>query len=91
MHLERELELERIRELHCPDKISRLVGLFCFLDEMSSKRALAWKGHFRQENLATLDLSDARGCGRQDANLDIARGPVGRRDNARLDGTVLER
>ena len=67
-HLERELELERIRELHFPDKISRLVGLFCFLDEMSSKRALAWKGHFRQENLATLDLGDARRCGRKDAN-----------------------
>jgi hypothetical protein len=58
--LGREVELELFRRRHYPDRISRLTGMFCFLDLESAERACAWNGkHFRPEYLAELSLSDA--------------------------------
>ena len=68
-NLERELHLERVRAQHFPTRISRLVGMFCFLDRGSAERATAaWGGHFRLENLAELSLTEAAGRDRLDAN-----------------------
>lgn len=68
-NLERELNLERVRAQHFPRRISRLVGMFCFLDRGCAERATAaWGGHFRLENLAELSLTEATGRDRLDAN-----------------------
>lgn len=68
VHLARELSLERVRAQHFPERISRLVGMFCFLDRSCAERATAWGGHFRAENLAELSLNEAVGRDRLDAN-----------------------
>ena len=62
------MHLERVREQHFPQKISRLVGMFCFLDSACADRAMDWPGHFCKENLAELNLSEAAGRDRLDAN-----------------------
>ena len=68
LHLARELSLERVRAQHFPERISRLVGMFCFLDRDCAERATACGGHFRAENLAELSLNEAVGRDRLDAN-----------------------
>ncbi len=68
-NLQRELHLERVRAQHFPKRVSRLVGMFCFLDRSCAERATAaWGGHFRLENLAELSLTEAAGRDRLDAN-----------------------
>jgi|SRR5262245_7121635 len=60
--LMREFALEEYRRRLHPEKVSRLQGMFCFLDLGSAERALSWGGpgnHFRAEYLAQLDLSQA--------------------------------
>ena len=66
--IELEMALERVREQRFPERISRLVGLFCFLDKTCAARAVCWGGHFRAENLAELSFSEATGCNPLDAN-----------------------
>ena len=69
VHLERELALDRVRERQFPDKVSRLVGMFCFLKKDYADRAVCWDAHFRPENLAELSLCEATGHHHlQDAN-----------------------
>jgi hypothetical protein len=79
--LGRELFLENFRQSFYPTKISRLRGLFCFLDIESAERACSWatgpRSHFRPENLAELSLSEAGSRrDRFDANW-ITSAPVG--------------
>jgi hypothetical protein len=57
--LNRELSLETVRQSNFPKRVSRLRGIFCFLDLQSAERAHAWGGHFRQENRAELHLGEA--------------------------------
>jgi hypothetical protein len=58
-----EFMLERIRATQFPDRISRLTGLYCFLDIESAERACSsWaspSNHFRAEYLAELQLGEA--------------------------------
>ena len=68
LHLARELHLERVRAQHFPDRISRLVGIFCFLDRDCAERTESWGPHFLPENLAELDLGEASGRDQLDAN-----------------------
>ena len=60
-HLERELVLERVRKQQFPERISRLVGIFCFLEKACADQAIRWGYHFRTENLAELSLVEASG------------------------------
>ena len=52
--LKREAMLEKVREQTNPGKISRLNGIFCFLDRDSAAMASSLWGseHFKMENLA---------------------------------------
>jgi hypothetical protein len=57
----RELALERGRREQFNNKISRVRGMFCFLDIQDAERACAWgtpSNHFRQEYLAELHLGE---------------------------------
>ena len=67
MNRERELALERVRKQDFPERISRLHGMYCFLEKTSADRAVAWGWHFRPKNLAELSLVEATG---QDQLLD---------------------
>jgi hypothetical protein len=59
--LARELSLEKYRAF--PSRVSRLRGMYCFMDIESAERAMSrWgrpKNHFRPEFLAELSLSEA--------------------------------
>lgn len=69
VRLRRELALEAVRAAHFPDRVSRLRGMFCFLDRASAEGASVWGGHFTPDYLAELSLSEASPVrGRQDAN-----------------------
>lgn len=57
--LGREFALENVRRQHYEHLVSRLRGMFCFLDLESAERALTWGGYFRPENLTELNLSEA--------------------------------
>jgi hypothetical protein len=58
--IDRELSLELARRRSFPDRISRLRGMFCFLDLRSAEQACSWSGrHFRPEYLAELSLAEA--------------------------------
>lgn len=46
VRLHNELLIEETRIKHAPSKISRLRGLFAFLDLASAKEATSWGGHF---------------------------------------------
>ena len=58
-----EQKLEFIREKFFPSCVSRLRGMFCFMDPDSATLALSWgadhSNHFSVSNRATLDLSEA--------------------------------
>jgi hypothetical protein len=61
--INRELVLESVRASQFPERISRLRGMFCFLDVTSAEKACSWStgpnSHFRPEFLAELSLSEA--------------------------------
>ena len=68
-HLKREAALEQVRTQKFPEKISRLNGLFCFLDKESAAMASRlWGNHFKSENLAEVNLDEAKGRERLDSN-----------------------
>ncbi len=68
-HLQRELALEQVREQQYPDRVSRLVGMFCFLKRAYADQAVCWGAHFRPGNLAEVSLCEATGHHHlQDAN-----------------------
>ena len=67
-NLARELALEQVRAQHFPERISRLIGIFCFLDESCANQAVCWGGHFKAENRVEISLGEARGRDRLDAN-----------------------
>lgn len=57
--ISRELILEHARTAHFPNRISRLRGMYCFLDIEGAERACAWSpNHFRAEYLAELHLGE---------------------------------
>lgn len=55
-----EMRLEAVRSLLCPEKISRLVGAFCFPDKTSAELAAAkWMlKHFPLSNMTEVHLYD---------------------------------
>jgi hypothetical protein len=58
----RESALERVRKERFPQRVSRLRGLYCFLDKDSAEQALIWfsgRNHFRRDLMADLSLIDA--------------------------------
>lgn len=60
--ISRELALEQHRRQFHPDRVSRLNGMYCFLDLESAEGALRWgdrNSHFRPEYLAELSLAEA--------------------------------
>jgi hypothetical protein len=86
--LNRELVLEAFRRSYYSERISRLRGIFCFLDIVSAERACSWSGsvrsHFRPEYLAELHLGEAAfKRDRLDANW-ITHAPVDK------DGNIVE-
>jgi hypothetical protein len=86
----RELFLERVRKAHFEERISRLRGMFCFLDISSAERACNWatnsRSHFRPEYLAELHLKSATSRrDRLDANW-IAYQPA-QDEDGHLDGS----
>lgn len=70
--LNNELAIESIRRLRHPGRVSRLRGVYCFLDRESAERAAAlWGGlenHFRPEFLAGLHLEATSRIDRFDSN-----------------------
>ena len=72
----REMKLEKVRKQRFPNRISRLEGFYCFLDQESAKRASSlWYGdHFGLNNLAELSLEESQGRDRLDSNW-ITSGP----------------
>ena len=68
-HMRREAALEQVRRQKFPEKISRLNGLFCFLDRGSAILAAShWNSHFTMENLAEINLGEAIGRDQLDSN-----------------------
>lgn len=72
-HWVTEMDLEGLRRDKFPDRNSRLAGFFCFPDINSAKVApLLWnsgaKSYFKLENLAEINLSEARGHDILDSN-----------------------
>jgi hypothetical protein len=72
--LSRELILEAIRSKRFPQRVSRLSGMYCFLDIDSARRAASVWGtgrrgtHFRSENLAEIYLEGGTRRDRLDSN-----------------------
>lgn len=67
--LAREFALEAVRARMFSDHVSRLRGMYVFIDERSAKRATAWGGPFVEANLTELNLAEARvGNQRYDSN-----------------------
>ena len=66
-----EQVIEDYRRQYCPDKVSRLTGLFVFEDPESALAAAddeAWGGHIHTENLTDVGVSAAPNTSRLDAN-----------------------
>jgi hypothetical protein len=66
--IKRELALERCRSAFYPKRVSRLKGMYCFMDLQSAERALEWGGHFKPQNLAELSFEEVQRGDRLDAN-----------------------
>ena len=66
----REMKLENVRRQRFTNRISRLKGLYCFLDKEDAKRtSCLWDGeHFTLDNLAEISLTEARSQDRLDSN-----------------------
>jgi hypothetical protein len=66
--ISRELLLEAVRAQHYPAHVSRLRGMFCFLDRQSAEQACTWNtgpgSHFCAEFLAELHLGGEAGARR---------------------------
>jgi hypothetical protein len=64
--LAREFALEQYRRLFHPEKISRLQGMFCFLDLKSAEGALSWGGpgnHGGNQSYGYSQRTDRARCG----------------------------
>jgi hypothetical protein len=70
--LNNELSIESIRRQKHPGRVSRLRGMYCFLDAESAQRAAAlwgrFRNHFRPEFLAELHLQTSTRRDRLDSN-----------------------
>jgi hypothetical protein len=70
--LNNELAIETVRRLRHPGRVSRLRGMYCFLDAESAQRAAAlwgsFRNHFRPEFLAELHLETTSRRDRLDSN-----------------------
>jgi hypothetical protein len=70
--LNNELAIESIRRLRHPGRVSRLRGMYCFLDKESAERAAvlwgSYRNHFRLEFLAELHLEAKSRIDRFDSN-----------------------
>ena len=51
-----ELLIDAVRVHRFPQQVSRLAGMYFFDDLAQAGKATAWGGHFRQENLAELEV-----------------------------------
>ena len=62
-HMSLESAVEAVRAAQFPHRISRLRGMFCFLDANSATRACLWdqehRTHFQPKNIAELSLTEA--------------------------------
>ncbi len=68
-HVKREIAIEEVRVQKFPGRVSRLNGIFCFLDkENAIDAADHWGGHFKTENLAEVNLLEAQGRDQLDSN-----------------------
>ena len=86
----REMKLENVRRQRFTNRISRLKGLYCFLDKEDAKRtSCLWDGeHFTLDNLAEISLTEARSQDRLDSNwITFAPGLFSLR---RVDAALLE-
>lgn len=70
--LSNELAIERIRQLRHPGRVSRLRGMYCFLDAEDAQRAAAlwgsFRNHFRPDFLADVCLQSTSRRDRLDSN-----------------------
>ena len=67
--LRREAALEAVRQEQFPEQISRLNGIFCFLDRQSAMMASKLWGHpFIPDNLAEINLEESYGRDKLDSN-----------------------
>lgn len=67
--LAREFGLEAVRAARYPKTVSRLRGMYVFIDQRSAELAASWGGPFSPANLTDLSLAEARLAGiRHDAN-----------------------
>jgi hypothetical protein len=70
--LNNELLIETVRRLRHPGRVSRLRGMYCFLDAESAMRAAAlwgsFRNHFRPDFLAELHLETTSRRDRLDSN-----------------------
>ncbi len=64
----REHALEWCRATFYPNRVSRLIGMFCFTELRSAEKALEWGSHFKLQNLAELSLAEVRRGDRLDSN-----------------------
>jgi hypothetical protein len=63
-----EILIEAIRAMRHPDQVSRLTGLYCFENEQSASKAYSWGRHFKQENLAEIEVFPVGRVTRVDAD-----------------------
>jgi hypothetical protein len=89
--LNNELAVEGVRRLRHPGRVSRLRGMYCFLDSRNAQRAAAlwgsFRNHFRPEFLAELHLQATSRRDRLDSNwITYAK----RDENGFLSGGDLE-
>jgi len=68
--LKMEMQLDRVRNEVCPERVSRIRGLFCFKEKGSAELALKWPAkHFHSEFWAELHIeNDVSKDSRQDGN-----------------------
>lgn len=82
--LHNELLIEAVRARHFPDQVSRLTGMYFFIDVAQASAALSWGGHFRRQNLVELEVQPVASYSKVDANWIT----YAERDSAdRIDGT----
>jgi len=68
VRLEKELAIERVRQLRYPNQISRLVGMYFFEDSAALQEIAEWGGHFTREYQAELGIFPGASISRHDAN-----------------------
>jgi hypothetical protein len=68
VRIHQESVLERCRATFYPERVSRLKGMYCFMDLQSAEAALNWGSHFKVQNLAELSFEEVQKGDRLDSN-----------------------